>query len=276
MEMLQGYVVGGFDVEDVVEALGEVDGDDERQELLQAMAPAVEAVALPAAEVRKIEAVCPAATKVLETTQAACTLAFGTVTARRVLFVIDISGSMDCTCEFRGRSSTRLDLVKEDLRAVLKTIGDESYFGILAFDNNTKWVSRFGRATKDNVRQALLAVNSLEANGGTDIYSALSEAVGVHRREGLDAIYLLTDGEDGREDETVELVRGSSMPKVHTTAMLVGGFRSSLQAQMMAFAMFGGGGFNYCSLDSLTSTKSAMERVADITGGVFRNLESPM
>jgi uncharacterized protein with von Willebrand factor type A (vWA) domain len=163
--------------------------------------------------------VCPAATKVLETTQAACTLAFGTVTARRVLFVIDISGSMDCTCEFRGRSSTRLDLVKEDLRAVLKTIGDESYFGILAFDNNTKWVSRFGRATKDNVRQALSAVNSLEANGGTDIYSALSEAVGVHRREGLDAIYLLTDGEDGREDETVELVRGSSMPKVHTTAM---------------------------------------------------------
>jgi hypothetical protein len=110
------------------------------------------------------------------------------------------------------RIGTRLDLVKEALKASLEGLQADQHFAIVSFSNAARELSltrRPLRATRDNVARACRAVDALSAGGGTNLHRGLELAFafddqGVedddafvdprHLLRGFDTIFLLTDG----------------------------------------------------------------------------------
>lgn len=104
----------------------------------------------------------------------------------QTVWVLDVSGSM---------SGLKLKKAKEALRFGINRLRDEDSFNIIAFSSDTdslfdQLVAGDG-AHKD---EALAFVDELEAEGGTDIDSALRLALGGMADKGVNVVFL-TDGE---------------------------------------------------------------------------------
>ena len=83
------------------------------------------------------------------------------ITSRELVFVLDTSGSM---------SGQPIDASKLFMRHALNSLRSRDYFRIIRFSNNaSEFTSGPVRATPNNVNQGLNYVNSLSANGGTEI-----------------------------------------------------------------------------------------------------------
>ena len=133
----------------------------------------------------------------------------------RLVFVIDVSGSMsqpygappnpgtkagpggDKSAEW-----TKLERVKTELLRVIKNLGEEDHFQIIAFSSHVRCAfPKLVAASKDNKKAAERFVASLKALGGTALWDALEQALGFAGVRGADAgrdadtIFLLTDGE---------------------------------------------------------------------------------
>ena len=81
-------------------------------------------------------------------------------------------------------------------------------------------------------------------------------------------IYLLTDGQDGRGEASVQLVAGSAVPVIHTTTFTAGSFCSGMH---FGGFLMGGGGF----FPDDPSASSVMRRIAAASGGTYRELSTP-
>ena len=105
------------------------------------------------------------------------------VRARRLVFVIDISGSM------RG---PRLDMAKRELTKVIGSLPSKHEFSIVVFDHLVVvWQRELVPATPANKEAATQYVGRLQARGMTATYDALDAAFHFD----AEAIYFLTDGE---------------------------------------------------------------------------------
>lgn len=111
-------------------------------------------------------------------------------TRAKILFVIDHSGSME---EKVGSASKQLAAMR-GVAAALDGLGPQDEVGILTFDSTPTWALRFTPASR---REEILgALSRLDEGGGTDLASALDEAVrgfgpaGPEKRHAI----LLTDG----------------------------------------------------------------------------------
>jgi uncharacterized protein YegL len=105
------------------------------------------------------------------------------IRARRLVFVIDISGSM---------AGPRLASAKKELVRAIGGLPDTAEFNVLAFNTRVgAWSPRLVRASEGARKQAAEFVDRLVAAGGTSTYDALTAALGMR----VEAIYLLTDGE---------------------------------------------------------------------------------
>ncbi|HUQ69949.1 MAG TPA: VWA domain-containing protein [Planctomycetaceae bacterium] len=109
--------------------------------------------------------------------------------AKRVLFVVDMSGSMKSTVE----GKTRLEALQDELTNAIKALPEDSLFGVIAFNDRVQpWAIQPKPATSDNKAAAIQAVWSLNAQGGTAVNDALEVALGYNGY--LEQILLLTDG----------------------------------------------------------------------------------
>jgi Ca-activated chloride channel family protein len=109
------------------------------------------------------------------------------VVRKDMVFVFDKSGSM---------SGEKIDQAKQALKFCITNLGRSDRFGLITFSDQVNSASeKLLAATPENVRAATAQVNALEADGSTDIYTALLTALklfgpGTNQK----TIIFLTDG----------------------------------------------------------------------------------
>ena len=90
-------------------------------------------------------------------------------TAKRIVFVVDSSGSME---------GEKIRQAKAAVRYCLEHLGREDSFGVLAYASTIRWMSDgVEPATADAVNAALTELERLAARGGTNIEGSLTEAL---------------------------------------------------------------------------------------------------
>jgi len=183
---------------------------------------------------------------------------YGTVTSKRVVFVIDLSGSMEASFTTNnGQSYSRLAFVKMELAKALQSLDQSCKFNIIMFESSTRtWQQFMQQATPANIQSAMSFVSGLQTGGATDIYGGLQTA---YNYTDCDRIYFLTDGmpTSGLKTNISEILADVAQwnqarnIKIYSTAFLMGDF----------------GG------DDKAGSRNLMRKLAEITGGVYRAIE---
>jgi hypothetical protein len=126
------------------------------------------------------------------------------VKSRRILFVIDISGSMNKPGS--DPKATKVDEAKRELLRCIKTLDGGSSFGVFAFgDTVKKWKPGIVKAAPEARDDAKRWIDALVANAWTNTYAALEEGLRISAADPrnnmgedygtfADTIFLLTDG----------------------------------------------------------------------------------
>ena len=114
----------------------------------------------------------------------------GRILPKEIAFVLDISGSM---------AGEKLEQAQKALSFCLNQLSEQDRFNLITFSTDVRALSdgKLLVATKENVKKALRAVETLEATGGTDIDGALRTALANDFTEGptrAKLIIFLTDG----------------------------------------------------------------------------------
>jgi HEAT repeat protein len=139
-------------------------------------------------------------------------------TSQRVLFILDLSGSMSWSMVPRGNPTddpnqppdlprggeiSRLTAAKRDLGRAIGGLRDDARFNLVLYASDVwTWQDKMV-VMEDSTRVAVRDyVDSLKANGGTNIYGALKLGLELAGADGgdewsapeIDTIFLLTDG----------------------------------------------------------------------------------
>ncbi|EEC74493.1 hypothetical protein OsI_09963 [Oryza sativa Indica Group] len=105
--------------------------------------------------------------------------------------VLDVSGSM---------SGIKLSLLKRAMSFVIQTLGPNDRLSVVAFSSTAQRLFPLRRMTLTGRQQALQAISSLVASGGTNIADALKKGAKVvkdrRRKNPVSSIILLSDGQD--------------------------------------------------------------------------------
>lgn len=105
------------------------------------------------------------------------------IASDRVVFVIDVSGSMD---------GTRIKQCKTQLSGCIDALTNKSAFTIVAFSDQIRvWNKRLQQASPANKNKARAFIEGFQASGATYTLSALKSGFEV---EGADTLVLLSDG----------------------------------------------------------------------------------
>jgi hypothetical protein len=119
------------------------------------------------------------------------------LTGRRVLFLVDMSGSMELVDENTPAPQKWIG-VRETVVKLMKSLPDLEKYQIIVFSEkpsflfggNGAWIDYDPRTSAD---KALKALADVKPKGGTNMYSAM-ELTFTLRAKGLDTIYFLSDG----------------------------------------------------------------------------------
>ena len=118
-----------------------------------------------------------------------------------VLLVVDTSGSMV--------EEDRLERAKEGLETFLREVSPNDRVGLTTFSDQIRPLVPIG-PVRQNEARLRENISSLIADGGTAFYDAalegLEEVQGLRDRERINAVVLLTDGEDTDSSRTVDQV----------------------------------------------------------------------
>ena len=120
-----------------------------------------------------------------------------TLTGKRVIFLVDTSGSM-MMIDAKTDAPQKWQEVYTTVGKLMASMPDLERFQVITFAKTTafplgspgKWLRNDGPATGVKVEKTIAAI---KPSGGTNMYSAL-EAAFAYRESGLDTIYLLSDG----------------------------------------------------------------------------------
>jgi len=176
-----------------------------------------------------------------------------------VLFLIDVSGSMDATFTLStGQKMNRLDFVKKEVAKTITNFEETTQFNILAYASNVRSWKNDGlqKSSETNIVDAVNFSKNLTANGGTNMYAALQQAWNI---SGVDTIYLLTDGspsvgitDTSRIISDVKAWNAQTPIKINTIAFLMGSDDS----------------------DDKPASRKLMSALAEATNGVYRDIDS--
>ncbi|MCI5223817.1 MAG: marine proteobacterial sortase target protein, partial [Candidatus Electrothrix sp. AR4] len=119
--------------------------------------------------------------------------------ARETVFILDTSGSM-------GGESIRQ--AKKALLMAVKRMRPQDRFNVIEFNSNATALFNDSKpGSVDNVRQAVVFIDSLEADGGTEIKKALNLALdGRQKNERIRQVVFLTDGSVSNEEQLFSLI----------------------------------------------------------------------
>jgi len=131
-------------------------------------------------------------------------------TPRDLIFLIDTSGSM---------GGEPLNQAQRVVCAMIDTLGDRDRVELIEFGSRPR---RFKNeplvATREGKRAAMKWVKSLRASGGTEMHTAVLEALAPLRMDAQRQVVLITDGYIGFENEIIRtvLARLPSNSRLHT------------------------------------------------------------
>lgn len=119
------------------------------------------------------------------------------VESRRVIFILDISGSMLESMYGRTigkRPASRIDIAKQEVAAAVKGLEDGTLFNIYTFSSSVERWRREGVAICDEAtrKEALEWIDRLGANGATNLYDSVKLAF---TDKDVDTIFIMSDGE---------------------------------------------------------------------------------
>jgi len=145
----------------------------------------------------------------------------------RVLFVIDVSGSM----EWPNFRPNRIEVAKRELVKAIKALDEKTLFNLATFAGHVASWNKDGEvpATEENKKKALDWIDrALLPRGATNTYGALME--GLEKNPQVDTIYFLSDGipSTGKyevpEEILIKLRYANRFRKVifHTIALAIG------------------------------------------------------
>jgi von Willebrand factor type A domain len=120
-----------------------------------------------------------------------------TLTGRRVIFLVDMSGSMDRVDEATF-DPDKWPIVCETVASIMRSLPDLRAYQVIlfsdrfkyAFGKDGRWLEYNPETSPKNVADGLKAI---KPKGGTDMHAAFREAFNF-RDTGLDTIYLFSDG----------------------------------------------------------------------------------
>lgn len=177
--------------------------------------------------------------------------------SRELILVVDTSGSM------HGESIRQ---AREALKMALRRLTSTDRFNIIQFNTTTH--ALFGGAVAvdpQNINQALAYVDGLEAEGGTEMLSAVNLALNGKRSEHtLRQVVFLTDGSVGNEQALFEAIQ----QRLGSSRLFTVGIGSAPNSFFMTrAARFGRGTFSYIG---------KVEDVKEKMTTLFTKLESPV
>jgi len=95
---------------------------------------------------------------------------------------------------------TVLDLVKHAARAIVKSMDDSDYLGVVVFSSEAQVLQPMLPMTLENQNDTWGRIMGLEAYGLTDQWRGILQGIhmfeGLHRPNSVSRILLLTDGKD--------------------------------------------------------------------------------
>lgn len=117
-------------------------------------------------------------------------------TGKRVVFLVDISGSM-AKKDPQTADPTKWPLVVETVSKVMRSVAGLEKYQVVIFSSsarflfgNGEWLDYTGPASIETVTKALMAVKPYD---DTNLYAGFEKAFAL-RNDGLDTIYLFSDG----------------------------------------------------------------------------------
>ncbi|KAM9496509.1 von Willebrand factor A domain-containing protein 5A-like isoform 2-T2 [Clarias gariepinus] len=126
------------------------------------------------------------------------------------VFVMDRSGSMDCSMHNGQGAQPRIKCAKDTLLLLLKSLPMGSYFNVYGFGSNFEsFFPKSVQYSQDTMDQAVKRVNEMQANmGGTEILRPLihiykQPCIPNHPKQ----LFIFTDGEVGNTKDVLHLVR---------------------------------------------------------------------
>lgn len=113
-----------------------------------------------------------------------------TIYAKRVVFVIDRSGSMASSVA----GETRLAKAQQEIQKAIKALTDSDFFNIVAFDHRMEvFKTKLIQATDANKKEGIRFAYGLEPRGETACYEPLK--MGLEASPDLELMLFLSDGE---------------------------------------------------------------------------------
>jgi len=175
---------------------------------------------------------------------------------REIIFIVDTSGSM-------GGASIRQ--AREALILALQQLQPDDRFNLIQFNDQAR--SLFPQpisADSGHIRQALAWTNGLQANGGTNMAPALSQAFAMRNSGGhLQQVIFITDGAVSNEAELVQLIHQN----LANRRLFTVGIGSAPNTHFMTEAAnMGKGSFTYIG---------QVSEVAEKMSALFAQLEHP-
>lgn len=175
---------------------------------------------------------------------------------REVVFILDVSGSM---------SGTSIEQAKSALQLALDRLKPSDKFNIIWFNSVAKKMyfdARF--ASNSNVQQARQFVDSLQANGGTEMLPALKLALTTAaEQELLRQIVFITDGNVSNERDLFAYIDAN----LNNSRLFTVGIGSAPNSFFMKKAAQAGRG----SFTFISDTRE----VGKTTEALFKKLETP-
>lgn len=146
------------------------------------------------------------------------------VQGTRIVFVLDLSGSMDWPMDEKdqtGKSSKmiRLDFAKRELNRAMDVIAPNAQFNLVTFNGDDKaeaWSKEFVPATEKNRDRFRKHVAQLKARGGTNLWSGIEHALNIKSQTygsryatAADEVFILSDGAPsvGEIIDPIEILR---------------------------------------------------------------------
>ncbi len=168
---------------------------------------------------------------------------------REIIFIIDTSGSM------AGKS---LNQAKASLRYALENLGHQDRFNVIQFNSQTS--SLFGAAVpanKRNLSAARIYIDDLDAQGGTEMRSAIRFALdGQDDRSRLRQVIFITDGGVSNEAELFQEIAA----RLGDTRFFTIGIGSAPNQHFMRWAAkYGRGTFTF--IGDLDQAESRMKEL---------------
>ncbi len=173
--------------------------------------------------------------------------------ARDLIVLVDTSGSM---------SGGPLDKAKQVIALLIESLGDADRLELIEFSSSPRrYKADPVMATRDEKQRALAWVRKLQAGGGTEMRSAVIEAMRALRPGSQRQVVLATDGYIGGEQQIVQQLN-SDLPK-SCRLHFVGVGSSVNRTLSTSLARAGRGAEVLCDLDE--DAERACKRLIDRT-----------